>query len=803
MARHAIGDARVQPLIKRLVDLVMFQGSVRAAHAAIAGALADSKPSTTIYPNRLHALLSVDDARGVNTATLEMLERAFSRLEIPTSGGERDRLRSEVLQSHGVTMEVAANAPSPEVIRRIAAERGIPPAVVQAVLGEAGLLGPDAGGPPSPSIRGQLVRAPDWTFQDLAVRRCLESLRKGPNRKVGLIVPTGGGKTRIATRIALDWLAASARGQDVVLWVTHRKRLHEQARRELQRTLKASDLASPGEAATLFEQRLRFVMIGELEQQLQQYGERVSIVIVDEAHHAAAPSYQSLFGSQPQRGLFLTATPNRADNLPIGIDDIPFGITYRELFDRRAIVEPVFDEPLTIDGLDWSRPDHLADLADYLLERSESDLRKILVAVSRTEHAERLYDALRDGLDRRVGHVLGGTDVAFVHGAGTSTGVSPLDFLDEFAARPRGILVGTSQLLGEGFDDPAIDAVVITYPSSSISHLMQVAGRALRFAPGKHKAHVIQVHASRLAYHFEQRWLYQDISDSLRPKLNDLSYKSAADLRATVGRLLEEYRVESAVRVRILHELESVSEGERYNLLLTGLPYYGDQVDFAKTAHWSAVLVTPGGRARFLRVFNDFADRAADVNNHRDFLANYLQPDLARGSQWKSYMDMLAAMDYARKEIDKVPYEGENSRKYVSRQGTSWLTYVTLEYRPALPTALSEFLGDVVNRDDLASRYLGEPERWHLAVKVPLPLAGTVAFLLDSSQAGWLAEQRGLLSAHLEGLGPAAAFARIRQWRAELVSSPLPLMLLDEIQHLISELRFGTSTLQLKDEQAM
>lgn len=59
--------------------------------------------------------------------------------------------------------------------------------------------------------------------------------------------------------------------------------------------------------------------------------------------------------------------------------------------------------------------------------------------------------------------------------------------------------------------------------------------------------------------------------------------------------------------------------------------------------------MTPEERSRFVRVFNDFADRGADVTDHADFLRNYMSRDRARGREWKSYMDMLAAMDFARK----------------------------------------------------------------------------------------------------------------------------------------------------------
>jgi superfamily II DNA or RNA helicase len=780
-----------------LVDVVLFHGSVRASHTAIASALAVAGIEGALYPNRLHSLLSGDPTRGVNTATLELLETAVELLDLSGSEGERVRLRSTILQRHAALGGRIA-ASSSEIINKIADEAGIPPAVVADVLHSANVLAITTEERQVLASRSPRPIAADWSFQNVAIRCCLEALRKNPNRKVGLIVPTGGGKTRIATQIALQWVISSSRPDSVVLWVTHRKRLHEQARRELQRTVEVHNTASPGEALTLFEQRIRFVMISELEHRLREYGDRVSLVVVDEAHHAAAPSYQPLFGPQALRGLFLTATPNRADSLPIGIDEIAFSITYRELFEKGAIVEPVFDQPLVIENLDWSRRECLGDLADYLLERADTDLRKILVAVSRTEHAEILFEVVREALDSRRGHVLADDDVAFVHGGASSTSLSPLDLLDEFAIRPRGILIATSQLIGEGFDDPLIDGVVVTYPSTSIGHLMQVAGRALRSTADKGEAHVIQVHAARLGYHFEQRWLYQDISDSLRPQLEDLSYGSKNELSALVTRLLNEHRVHHAVQSRILERINNVREGDRLNLLLTGLPYYGARTDFESAAPWGAVLVMSEDRSRFISVFNDFADRVADVKSHREFLANYLTPDAVRGSEWWSYMDMLSAMDYARKEIDNAPYDSEANRNYASFLGTSWLRYVTLEYRPSIPPALAAFLGDAINRDEIAALYLAEPERWQLAIKLPLPLAGTLAFVLDEAQTSWLSSQRIALAERLSMASPTLAFAELSHWRSQLTSIPVPLLIVDEIEHLISELRFDVFALSLQ-----
>src|SRR4051794_33261160 len=206
-------------------------------------------------------------------------------------------------------------------------------------------------------------------------------------------------------------------------------------------------------------------MLSEVASAIAEHGDRISLIVVDEAHHAAAPSYQPIFDDVVAPGLFLTATPNRADDLPIGIDEIGYTITYRKLFERGSVIEPIFDPPLDLFGLNWSNPAGLTELADYLLERTEGDFGKVLVAVSQQQRAEVLHEAIVDLLDARPHHPLSQDDVAYVHGGGTSGPGSPSDYLDEFTARPRGILVATSQLVGEGFDDPSIGATVVTYPS--------------------------------------------------------------------------------------------------------------------------------------------------------------------------------------------------------------------------------------------------------------------------------------------------------------------------------------------------
>src|SRR5205823_13254594 len=110
----------------------------------------------------------------------------------------------------------------------------------------------------------------------------------------------------------------------------------------------------------------------------------------------------------------------------------------------------------------------------------------------------------------------------------------------------------------------------------------------------------------------------------------------------------------------------------------TGLPFEEEPLAFGQRAEWSSVVVPALERELFLRVFNDYSWKADEVHQPSDFLRSYLEVDPRAGSTWQRYRDMLASMDYARKELIGDPYFGASSRPYVESKGTTWLKYVTL-----------------------------------------------------------------------------------------------------------------------------
>ncbi|MGH3116633.1 MAG: DEAD/DEAH box helicase [Gaiellales bacterium] len=771
-------------VVQGLADLVVQLGSVNAVADQLSAAPGSGG---RIYPNRIHGLLTGDASRSVNSSTLSTLEHALATASTLLDSGKPALDRTRLASAYIALVDRRGADAAGDVAEAF----GIPVGVVRAIVGDASASGTASSGPSrSPAT------TPDWSWQDQAIKDSLASLNKVPVQKVGLIVPTGGGKTRIALQIALRWLASNS---GAVLWVTHRAHLRAQARRTLQALVKEARLS--GEEAVNTFDRIQFTMTHGLQDKVTELGDGLSLVIVDEAHHAAAASYAPVVDQVVVPGLFLTATPNRTDGLPIGIDEIAYMTTYRELFERGCVIPPTFDPIEDMPNLDWSSTHGLRDLADFLLERAETDFSKPLVAVSLKARAELLYEAILEQLDGRPSHPLTPEDIGYVHGSRNSRSMSSSsEFLDEFSARPAGILIATGQLLGEGFDDPSIDAAVVTYPSESMGHLMQVAGRALRWAPGKQTAHIIQVRSSKLEYHFDQRWLYQDISDALRPALRDVHVASLSELVDQVERIIVEHRLPNSVAERIRTELSNVEIDRPLSLMLAGTPYFGDVASFSNESMWDAVLVTPSNRDRFVRLFNDASDRRSDIKNSPAFLAKFLRDERSVGGVWASFGTLLQSMEYARREIAREQYYGDDCRGYNSGKATTWLKYYTFSYRPAVPVELAAFLADTYNRDELLGAYASEPDRWRLAVRLELPVSGAEGFLLDEEQGGWLVGQQAAITERLALVDRGDVLSTFGQWRTALPSTPVPLRLLDQFAQLLRAEREAAHLLKLPVE---
>jgi superfamily II DNA or RNA helicase len=802
MPRLNTQSERVKNLISNWVlPLLLATGNVAALTKLLNETLQSLGVEARLHPNRLHSLLSNDVTRSLNEATVKLAEQAArATFEADPTVADRAASALEKLQAEARTLHVFSAGSLDEIAERLS----IPPALAARLLSETtGTSGPGTAGAlrSTDGVASFRHQPPDWSYQDTAVARCIDAFARRPTGRIGLVLPTGAGKTRTALRIVLTMLGKRLDSMAPAYWVTHRRNLREQAYRELQKLIIQQDDSIEGARLADLANRMKFVMVNELPALLDGATVQPTLVIVDEAHHAAAPSYQHVFDvPRTFPVLLLTATPNRSDRLPIGIDEIAFTITYRELAERRAVLTPKFLE-FPVDDFDWS-PDAIDDLVDYIVDGTLTDFTKVLVLAPRIDRVEEFYTALLNRLPDD--HPLEVADIGFVHGTGNSLGIDNEDFLARFSNKPRAILI-SAQLLLEGFDDPSINTVVLTYPSTSVIRLMQAAGRCVRYAPDKRAAYVVQARNDAIAYHFDQRWLYQEIDDFLRPQLVDVDYVSHHDLYEKARLLLEQHRVQEKQTQRVLARIKTLMPGETCRLFFYGLPYF-DSVDrFEEEAKWGVVLETADTSATLRGVFNAFCLLGADLSDPSDFLlregaAYGLTKDLNAGSQWLALAGLLTAAYFAKREVyGPAPIDTLGTRPFKPHRATTWLRYAALTFRPAVPSALSEFLRDCHNAAQIEATYLDMPLAYAAAVKVPLPLAGSEAFLLHAAA---LAELNAALSSLRQKLVQAAPEEQFGTLAAYLASSShlqLPARLLRRSEFLVDPTARAARVLPLID----
>jgi len=189
-------------------------------------------------------------------------------------------------------------------------------------------------------------------FQEEAMERLLQLIETSAGRAV-LSLPTGAGKTRVAVDALHRWfkeyLDETDRGQRrAILWLAHTEELCEQAHACFKQVWQGksgscplmivrfwgkftSDLARHGEVVREFSTRPCVLIstpqriVALLRSELQSASDLVTslmralaILVIDEAHRAAAPSYRAILdrliaNESPASVIGLTATPFRIE----------------------------------------------------------------------------------------------------------------------------------------------------------------------------------------------------------------------------------------------------------------------------------------------------------------------------------------------------------------------------------------------------------------------------------------------------------------------------------------------------------
>ncbi|MBR6983896.1 MAG: DEAD/DEAH box helicase [Ruminococcus sp.] len=311
-------------------------------------------------------------------------------------------------------------------------------------------------------------------YQQEAVRAVEDGWNE--HKRQLLVLPTGTGKTVVFSRIAQD---RTDRGR--VLILAHRDELIEQARDKYLKL--TGDQAGKIKGS---ETCLMPVTVGSVQTMMRRVerfpSDYFKTVIVDEAHHSLADSYQKILTHFDADVLGVTATPDRGDKKSLGryYDNLSYEYSLRQavqdgyLCQLRARTIPLRIDmsrvkvrvgDFEVNSIAETLEPYLPEIADVV--RTCAADRKTVIFCPLISIAQEL--------------------ASMIPGAREVNGSSPdrKETLEWFDQAGSGAVLCNAMLLTEGWDCPSVDCVVVLRPTKIRALYCQMIGRGTRPAPGK------------------------------------------------------------------------------------------------------------------------------------------------------------------------------------------------------------------------------------------------------------------------------------------------------------------------------
>ena len=317
-------------------------------------------------------------------------------------------------------------------------------------------------------------------------------------RSVILQLPTGGGKTVIASTFMRDRSLAPG----PTWFVCHRREILGQTSRTLAALGVAHGIIAPGKPRDP-DAALQVCSVDSLRRMAATLP-APGLVIWDECHHIAARTWATLKAALGDaRHLGLTATPARLDGKGLGehFERIVCGP------DTRSLIEGGHLSPYRAFG------PSVPDLRGVKSKAGDFDRTQVaermggpVIVGCAVEHYKRLAPGSRAVVfaasvenSKAIVARFNAAGVPARHVDG-STPPAERDAAVEALRDGRTSVLSNVEVFTEGFDLPAVEAIILLRPTKSYALFRQMIGRGLRPAPGKARV-VIQDHAGLISTH--------------------------------------------------------------------------------------------------------------------------------------------------------------------------------------------------------------------------------------------------------------------------------------------------------------
>lgn len=371
----------------------------------------------------------------------------------------------------------------------------------------------------SPSLETITPNYGLFPHQRNAITKVLKTLERSPHRVV-LHMPTGAGKTRTAMNIISQHLRVAEPG--VVLWLANSEELCEQAADEFigawkntgNRPIAVERLwghheneSSITDGIIIAGFQKIYARLTESPSKFASFSERITMVVVDEAHQVIAPTYKAVVDAVIARNseaklVGLTATPGRTWNdidsdeklgnffarrkVTLEIPGYENPVDY--LIEEGYLAKPKFEE-LKFDVFSAAEEERIYsdfEIPDSLLKKLADDQLRTLKILSKiqelaTRHKRILIFATTVAHSDLLAALLKFKNLNAKSLSSKTPGSERQIIIDWYKENTDDTrILCNFGILTTGFDAPKTSAAVIARPTKSLVLFSQMVGRATR-----------------------------------------------------------------------------------------------------------------------------------------------------------------------------------------------------------------------------------------------------------------------------------------------------------------------------------
>ncbi len=315
-------------------------------------------------------------------------------------------------------------------------------------------------------------------YQELLIDGARIEFQNGKQRTC-IVAPCGAGKT-----VLMAYMSAQAKLKgNNTLFVVHRKELIRQSSSTFEKLNVSHGIIAPSFPQALGEP----IQIGSIQTVVKRAAKipQPQLIILDEAHHATAGTWRKLLEVFPEALVVgLTATPARMGGQGLGdiFESLIMGPSVKALIESGNLAPYRYYSPpvaADLDGLkvvygDYKqsdvalRMDKIEIIGDLIkqYQKLAPGARAVCYCAS-LEHSQHTAEAFRQA------------GVPAMHIDGETPAIARDAAIESFRNGTIKIICNVD-LISEGFDVPAMEAVILARPTQSLTLFIQQSMRAMR-----------------------------------------------------------------------------------------------------------------------------------------------------------------------------------------------------------------------------------------------------------------------------------------------------------------------------------